>query len=309
MLRATVGDDAAETCAPKIDPRRPRRRRHAAPVVAAGLLAASACGGADEATSTATAPASGATSASSDVPAGPRDPHRDDPSAEPVGEPADREVRAELLGELTEAFAAVRSGPVLIELEMDEDTPSTASIRVDQSRGLVDATWVQTTRRGSEIVTRNVVVDDRTFFKSTAGEEAAAALDFVEVDRASGDALLENVFTAYGRIGPSLDRLLLFVETLPFRFAAEQDRSIRRWTVAIEPIDVIELFVETGLEVTGPGVPHAPMVLEFAVDAGRLVGIEAAGTQFHDGEPLELTASLRYRSIESFEVEVPPTDS
>lgn len=278
-------------------------RRMLSSLVAAGLLVAVGCSGGDE---TASADRSGTTVASTEPPG-----HRhDEPTTELVGEPVDDDERAMLLAELSEAFTDVRSGPVLIELEMEEEgTTSSASIRVDQGRGLLDATWVQLTRRGSEITTLNVVVGGRAFLKSTVGEEAAAALDFVEVGASRTTELLEQVFTGYGRLGPSLDRILLFVESLPLHADIERDGVTTRATVTIDPLEVVDLYADTGLEQTGGGAPSEPVVLRFTIASGRLVLLEAGGTQFHDGEALTVTATLRYRPIEPFELDVPPVDS
>lgn len=57
------------------------------------------------------------------------------------------------------------------------------------------------------ITTRKVLVDGRAFLKSDTGPEAAAALAFTEVSyEPFGPDLLDEAFTAFGRIGPSLDR-------------------------------------------------------------------------------------------------------
>ena len=56
------------------------------------------------------------------------------------------------------------------------------------------------------ITTRKVLVDGRAFPKSDTGPEAAA-LAFTEVSyEPFGPELRDEAFTAFGRIGPSLDR-------------------------------------------------------------------------------------------------------
>ena len=230
-------------------------------------------------------------------------------SVESLGEPVDEQLRAELVATLSDAFDEVRSGPVLIEFEMNEDgRESSATIRVDHAAGLVDAVWIQPAGQGSEITTRNVVVDGRAFLKSTDGAAAEQALNFIEIGVQNAAELLDVVYTGYGRIGPSLDRLILLLEQLPFRVVVEGVAPDQRFTVSFDPADVATFYAETGLERMGGHIPDAAMTLTFVLEAGNLVGLEAAGTHFHDGEALEVAAAVSFEVIEPFELEPPPLD-
>jgi hypothetical protein len=293
--------------------------RLVAPIVAL-VFAAGCAGGDDSAADAGAEPAAVAPSSSAPttIADDPHDQDDDDHDDDAVGpdlpdlpdlSPIDDARRAELIAELTSAFERARSGPAQIDLEMDEEgTESAASIRVDPPRGLLDSSWVQLTRRGGEITTLYVVIDGRYFLKSTASAEAAALLDYYEGGASTADELVENVFTAFGRIGPTLDRLLLFVEELPYEVGTVAEGGAVRTVVVIDVDDVVDLFAETGLETTGTVHTHEPVRLDFIIDDGTLAGIDASGTQFHDGEAIELTASLRYRSIDAFDLEIPPLE-
>ncbi len=181
------------------------------------------------------------------------------------------------------------------------------TLSVDQAAELLDSTWLVPTRAGSRITIRHIVTDGRAYFRSTAGEEAEAVVEFTELDPTGIPALLEFGFTAYGRLGPSLDRLLLFIDELPMRAVVERVDSVDRVVLAIDSVAVVELLRETGLEQTGHVLPHEPVLLDITIDEGRPTRLIAAGTQFHDGEAVELSASIDYTPIDPFRVEPPAT--
>lgn len=307
---------------PMVGGRGPRRaRRVAAPILI--VLVAGCSGGGDADPGDATTPADAVTPSSTaglvdepdvrddqdDGDDGHDDGADDGGADSPALVPADDARRASLVAELGGAFGQVRAGPVEIDLTMTEgDVVSEASIRVDQTRGLVDSTWIQPVERvDAEITTRNVVVDGRFYVKSTDSDAAAELLDYYDGGEANAADLLENAFTAFGRIGRSLDRVLLFVEEVPFAAATESDGDAVRHHVVFDVDDIVAFYAETGLETTGAVDAHEPVRYEFVVDGeGRLVAIDASGTQFHDGEALELTATIEYRPIGEFDLEVPP---
>jgi len=217
-------------------------------------------------------------------------------------------TRTEILEDLRSAVAALRSGPVEIALEMDEDgEPRSATVRVDRGQMLLAGEWLAPTARGAVITTRHVVVDDRFFLKSTTSAEAEAALDFTELPLDPvGTELIEAVFTGYGRLSPSLDRILLLVEELPFAARVTDFDGGKEISVVMSPIAIYNYYGENRLESVGGAVPTEPTQLAFRIEDGVLVGIVAGGTHFHDGEALEVSATVAFTPIDAFALEVPP---
>lgn len=232
-------------------------------------------------------------------------------SADPVAiEEADEATQARVVSELATAFEAVQSQPVEISIEMvEEDEPRTATVRIDKPMGLLDATLIQFGPGGSAVTTRNVLVEGRAFLKSTTGPEAEAALDYTELPYASlGPDLLDEVFAGYGRIDKSLDRIVLLLESVPFAAQIVESEGRTEISVIMSPFAIYDFYGTSGLEAVGGSVPAEPTRLAFVVEAGVLRGLVADGTHFHDGEALEVAATITYTPIDPFSLEVPPIE-
>lgn len=230
-------------------------------------------------------------------------------AADPLAvDDVDAATRERVLAELGAAIEGLQSTPVEITIEMIEDgEPRTATARVDQSAQLLEAVRVAPLEGGGAVTTRNVVVDGRVFLKSTTGPEAEAALDYTELPfEPLGVDLLEEVFTGYARINKTLDRILLLLESVPFAAQITETDVGTEISVIMSPVAIYDFYGESGIESVGGNVPPLQTRLAFLIEDGVLRGLVADGTHFHDGEALEVSATIAYEPIEPFALDVPP---
>lgn len=256
-------------------------------------MVAIACGG-DQATEAEFAPSDSVTTTT-----------RPDPLAVDA---VDARTRARILDELRDAIDALYAEPVEITLEMsDGGEPETAVLRVDRKAGLLEGTWIDPLDGGSAVKTRHVVVDERVFFKSTTSPEAEAALDFTELPYASiGPELFDEVYAGYARVNKTLDRNIVLLENVPFAGQITEDGTTTEISVIMSPFEIFNYYGESGLETVGGTVPPEHTQLAFRIEDGVLRGVVAVGTLFHDGEALELSATIAFERIDPFTLELPP---
>lgn len=218
-------------------------------------------------------------------------------------------AKAEIVETLRSSVDALYAMPVRIETTLVEDgVPVEGAARIDRVRGLADSTEKRTVD-GATITTRNVLAEGRAFLKSTTGPEAEAALTFTELGyEPFGPEFLDQAFTAFGRLGPSLDRIVMLLEELPF---AAQTRSLgggEELSVVVSPFAIADFYARTGLEAVGGRIDPQPTRFSFRIEEGILTGIVADGTHFHDGEALEVSAAIMFTPISPFEVERPDVE-
>jgi hypothetical protein len=199
---------------------------------------------------------------------------------------------------------------VHIETQLNEEGTSViGDARIDRVRGLADSTEIRTVAEDAAITTRKVLVAQRAFLKSVAGPEADAALSFTEVDyEPFGPELIDESYTAFGRIGPSLDRIVMVIDELPIDAQITVQDGSEEVAVNLSPFAIAEYYATTGLEAVGGRIEAEPTRFVFRIEDGVLTGIVADGVHFHDGEALEVTATISYTPIPSFGVELPETD-
>jgi hypothetical protein len=222
----------------------------------------------------------------------------------------DDATRAEIVATLRAAIDALYAQPLTIDLEMDEeDEPVTGTIRVDRHAELVDSVEVRPTGPDSAITSRKIVVDGRAFLKSTTDAASEAALAFTEIAyEPFAPDLLDEAFTAFGRIGPSLDRWVLLLEDVPFDARTTELAGGVEISVNMSPFAIFAYYAESGLEAVGGEVHPAPTQIAFRIEEGVLRDVVAGGTHFHDGEALEIVAAISYTPIEPFALDPPSTD-
>lgn len=225
-------------------------------------------------------------------------------------EPVDAGTRARIVDELREAIDALYAEPVEISLEMsDGGEPETAIVRVDRGAGLLDGTWIDPLGDGSAVKTRHVVVDERVFLKSTTSPEAEAGLDFTELPYVGiGPDLFDEVYAGYARVNKTLDRNLVLLENVPFAGQITEEGTTTEISVVMSPFAIFDFYGESGLETVGGSVHPEHTQLTFRIEGGVLRGFDAEGVLFHDGEALELSASIVFEPIDPFTVDIPPIE-
>jgi hypothetical protein len=272
-----------------------RHAKRSQVVVLAGLclsLATVSCGG--DQTTTELAPSQVETTTT-----------RPDPLAV---EAVDAGTRARILDDMRQAIDALYAEPVEITLEMsDGGEPETAVLRVDRSAGLLEGTWIDPLDGGATVTTRHVVVDERVFFKSTTSPEAEAALDFTEFPYDTiGPELFDEVYAGYARVNKTLDRNLVLLEHVPFAAEITDVGTTTEISVTMSPFAIYDYYGASGLEVVGGDIHPEHTRLTFRIEDGVLRGVVASGTLFHDGEALELSATIAFEPIGPFTLEIPP---
>lgn len=233
----------------------------------------------------------------------------DAPPEDPISiDDVDGATRRDIIATLRGSVEALYAGPVRIDAVLDEEgTPTVVEARVDRGAELAEVREVRSPSPDVSITTQRVVIDGRAFFKSTTGPEAEAALDFTEVTfERSGRETLDDSFTALGRLGPSLERIIELLEELPFDAQITEGETGLEISVVMSPFAIYDYYAETGLEAVGGNVPQQPTRFAFLLDDGMLLGIAADGTHFHDGEALDIEASVTFEPIEPFTLEIPP---
>jgi len=232
-------------------------------------------------------------------------------SGDPVAiEPVAETTRRQVVDTLRRAVDTLYAAPVQIETQLDEEGVAvTGDARVDRTSGVAESVESRTLGPDAAITTRKVVVDGRAFLKSTTGPEAEAAIAFTELGyEPFGRELLDEAYTAFGRIGPSLDRIVLLLEELPFEATITALDTGTEISVTLSPLSIFDFYAETGLEGVGGTVEPDETRLAFRIEDGVLSGIVADGTHFHDGEALAITAAIVYTPIAPFVVAVPETE-
>lgn len=231
------------------------------------------------------------------------------PEQETMTAPATETERSRLVAEFDAGIEALHARPTMITTSFDEESVrSTGTARIDRTRGLLDAVLETETNRGA-ITRRERVVEERYFLKSTTGPDAEAALNFTELPFEPGGAeAIDLVYTAYGRIGPTLDRWSTLLANVDFSFTTDESATRVVHHVQFDPSSIFDFFQEAGLERVGGAVPDEPTSIRFTLVDDVLVGIDAEGTHFHDGEALHVDATITYEPTTGFEVDVPPVD-
>ncbi|MDH4170775.1 MAG: hypothetical protein OEW42_14425 [Acidimicrobiia bacterium] len=178
----------------------------------------------------------------------------------------------------------------------EEGYVTTGWVEMDLRTGEFHSTEDELYDTGERIRSEFILVGDEIHARLAHGGAELGDLDWTvePVEPALRQEFVDEALTLTGRGGGSLERIVRYLNELPFDVidlgrSEVGERTSTGRQVIFEAADISQLLRMNGLELVGPSDPPGQTYYEFWVDeaTGALTRLALAGVQFHDGEALE----------------------
>jgi len=215
--------------------------------------------------------------------------------------PEQRVLNERVRTDIRAATAALLSHEsVSVELRGAEDGYElTGSVEVDLTTGDYRSTELETYESGSAVRSDHTLVGDILYVRFDQGDDGTDK-PFTPVEIvADRQEFVDEALTMAGRAGGSLDRVVRYLDEIPFNSIELEANPVTRavgYQASFRAADVAGFLRDNDLEQVGPRDPAGLTVYEFWIDSeGVLIRVALGGVHFQDGEALEgFGGELRY---------------